>query len=273
MIPFAPPAIQGLGKFGGFSFELQQTGGRQPGRHADDVARRNSWARQTPRTELTGLFSSFTASDPQFVVNIDREKAKSLSVPFPQITSALQIYMGSQYVNDFDFNNRSYRVIRAGRSAVPLPSRAICGKFYVRSDDGGMIPLDNLVTVKETTNASIINHYNLFRSAEINGSAAPGYSSGQAIAAMESSPKTLCHRATPSSGRACLSKKCSPAVRPSLLFGLGLLVVYLTLSAQYESFVLPFIILLPCPWRCLGALGAQCAARARKTTSTARSVS
>src|SRR5262249_43610894 len=136
------------------------------------------------RKELTGLFSSFTARDPQFVVEIDREKAKSLNVPFSQITSALQIFMGSEYVNDFDFNNRSYRVFV--QADEPFRSRPRdLRQYYVRSDDGQMVPLDNLVRVKEGTAASNINHYNLFRSVEIDGSAAPGYSSGQAIQTMQ----------------------------------------------------------------------------------------
>ena len=114
--------------------------------------------------------SSFSARDPQFEVTIDREKAKSLGVPFSQITSTLQVYMGSQYVNDFDFNNRSYRVyVQADQSSGTQPRDL--RQFYVRSDTGRWCQLDKLVKIKETTNAAIISHYNLFRSAEINGSA------------------------------------------------------------------------------------------------------
>ena len=135
------------------------------------------------RKDLTGLFSTYTANDPQFVVTIDREKAKSLHVPLQQITDALGIYMGSSYVNDFDFNNRSYRVYVQADQQFRTQSKDI-KQFYVRSDSGSMIPLDNLVTIRQTTAPQVISHYNLFRSAEIDGSAAPGFSSGQAIDAM-----------------------------------------------------------------------------------------
>jgi HAE1 family hydrophobic/amphiphilic exporter-1 len=200
------------------------------------------------------LFSSYTARDPQFVVEIDRAKAKSLNVSFSQITSALQIYMGSQYVNDFDFNNRAYRVYVQADQQFRSQPRDL-RQFYVRSDDGRMVPLDNLVTVKEGTAAGNISHYNLFRSVEIDGSAAHGYSSGEAIHVMDELAKELPagydHEWTGIS-----LEEIQSGAQSLFLFGLGLLVVYLTLSAQYESFVLPFIILLAVPMAMLGALGA-----------------
>src|SRR5262249_18726849 len=129
--------------------------------------------------------------DPQLVVTIDREKAKAVRVPLQQVTDALQTYMGSAYVNDFDFNNRSYRVyVQADRQfrAQPRDLR----QFYVRAETGAMIPLDNLVRVNSSTTPSVISHYNLFRSAEIDGAAAPGRSSGEAIQSMEGlAAKTL----------------------------------------------------------------------------------
>ena len=254
VIPFSPPAIQGLGSFGGFSFELQQSGGG----NLDELETtlHQFLAKASQRKELSGLFSTFTARDPQYVVEIDREKAKSLNVPFSQITSALQIYMGSQYVNDFDFNNRSYRVyVQADQQFRSTPKDL--REFYVRSDDGRMIPLDNLVTIKEGTTASIINHYNLFRSVEIDGSAAPGYSSGQAIQAMEEVAREVLPAGYSYEWTGISLEEIQSGAQSLMLFALGLLVVYLTLSAQYESFVLPFIILLAVPMAMLGALGAQ----------------
>src|ERR1700759_5475599 len=141
---------------------------------------------------VTGLLTSFSANDPQFVLNFDRERAKALGVSLNQITDALQVYMGSVYVNDFDFNNRAYRVYVQADQQFRSQPRDL-RQFYVRSDTGAMVPLDNIVSIKESTNASIISHYNLFRSAEINGSAAPGFSSGQAIHAMEE----VAHQALP----------------------------------------------------------------------------
>ncbi|HZS26787.1 MAG TPA: multidrug efflux RND transporter permease subunit [Candidatus Angelobacter sp.] len=257
VIPFDPPAIQGLGQFGGFAYELQQTGSGT----LDDLENvvHKIIAKANTRPELVHpLFTSFTARDPQFVVQIDRERAKSLNVPFSQITSALQIYMGSLYVNDFDFNNRSYRVIVQADQQYRSQPRDL-RQFYVRSDDGHMISLDNLVTVKENTTASVINHYNLFRSVEIDGSAAPGYSSGQAIKAMEEISKEVLPQGYSYEWTGISLEEIQSGAQTVMLFGLGLLVVYLTLSAQYESFVLPFIILLAVPMAVLGALLAQSA--------------
>jgi HAE1 family hydrophobic/amphiphilic exporter-1 len=130
-------------------------------------------------------------------------------------------------------------------------------QFYVRADDGKMVPLDDIAKVTETTNASIISHYNLFRVAEINGSAAPGYSSGQAIGAMEAVARETLPVGYSFEWTGLSLEEIESGSRSFLLFGLGLLVVYLTLSAQYESFVLPFIILLAVPMAILGAVGLQ----------------
>jgi hydrophobic/amphiphilic exporter-1 (mainly G- bacteria), HAE1 family len=243
-----------LGEYGGFTFELLQTGS---GDLADlERVLRDMVAKGNQQPELRGLFSSFSARDPQFEVTIDREKAKSLGVPFTQITSTLQVFMGSQYVNDFDFNNRSYRVYVQADQQFRTQPRDL-RQFYVRSDTGRMVSLDELVKIKETTNASIINHYNLFRAAEINGSAAPGYSSGQSLQAMERLAKETLPGGYSFEWTGLSLEEIQSGGQSFMLFGLGLLVVYLTLSAQYESFVLPFIILLAVPMAILGALGAQ----------------
>jgi HAE1 family hydrophobic/amphiphilic exporter-1 len=256
VIPFAPPAIQGLSAFGGFTFELQQTGFSTPEALEGTLQKFLGAARQRPELSPQSVYSSYTARTPQVLVEIDREKAKSLGVPFSQINTTLQTYMGSTYVNDFDFNNRSYRVyVQADQQFRVNPANIT--QYYVRSDSGPMVPLSSLVTLKDTAGPSIISHYNLFRSAEINGSAAPGYSSGQALAAMED----VSHKVLPPgysfewTGLAL--EEIQSGNQAFLLFGLGLLVVYLVLSAQYESFVLPFIILLSVPMAILGALGAQ----------------
>src|SRR6202040_2290401 len=122
--------------------------------------------------KVTGLFTSFTANDPQYLVRIDREKAKSLQVPFSQVTDALQVFMGSVYVNDFDFNNRSYRVYLQADQKFRAQAKDI-RTYYLKSDTGKMIPLDNVVEIQQTTNPQVISHFNLFRSAEISGSASP----------------------------------------------------------------------------------------------------
>ena len=254
VIPFPPPPIQGVGSFGGFEYVLQDQGGNS----LEDLDRitQGVVAKGNARPDLRGLFSSYSARDPQIVVSIDRDRAKNLGVPLSQITDALQVYMGSEYVNDFDFNNRSYRVyIQADqnfRSRVQDISQ-----YYVRSGSGAMMPLENLVTVRPGTTPQVISHYNLFRSASINGSPAPGRSSGDAIAAMQELSKTALPRGISYDWTGLSLEEIESGGKSLLLFALGALVVYLTLSAQYESFVLPFIILLAVPTALLGALGAQ----------------
>jgi HAE1 family hydrophobic/amphiphilic exporter-1 len=254
VVPFLPPSIQGIGAFGGFQYEVQDEGGHTPGELYQ--ATQAMVKQGNARKDLSGLFSSFTANDPQFVVTIDREKAKSLQVPLSQISDALQIYMGSVYVNDFDFNNRSYRVyVQADQRFRSQPKDI--RSFYVRSDRGNMIPLDNLVSVTETSAPQIISHYNLFRAAEINGSPGHGYSSGQAINTMEELAKKALPVGFSYSWSGLSLEEIKSGGQSLRLFGLGMLLVFLTLAAQYESFALPFIILLGVPMAVLGALGAQ----------------
>lgn len=254
VLAFPPPPVQGLGQFGGFQFELQDQGGHTLEELAN--ATQNLVRQANSRKDLTGLFSSYTANDPQFLVTIDREKAKSLHVPLQQITDTLGVYMGSAYVNDFDFNNRSYRVyIQADKQFRDKPQDM--RQFYVRSDGGAMIPLDNLITIAQTTTPQVISHYNLFRSASINGSAAPGFSSGQAIEAMQQLAAKVLPQGFSYEWTGLSLEELGSGRTTLILFGLGVLVVYLTLSAQYENFVLPFIVLLAVPMALLGALGAQ----------------
>jgi len=255
VLPFPPPPVQGLGQFGGFAYELQDQGGHSLEELAG-VA--NNLIRQgnTQQKDLAGLFTSYTANDPQYLVTIDREKAKSLHIPLQQITDTLGVYMGSAYVNDFDFNNRSYRVYIQADQKFRSQAKDI-KQFYVRSDNGGMVPLDNLITITQTTTPQVISHYNLFRSAEIDGSAAPGYSSGQAITTMENLSQKVLPQGFSYEWTGLSLEELASGSTSLILFALGTLVVYLTLSAQYESFVLPFIVLLAVPMALLGALGAQ----------------
>jgi HAE1 family hydrophobic/amphiphilic exporter-1 len=254
VIPFAPPGIQGLGAFGGFQYELlDQTGGDISGL-ADAAAALSAQANKSGR--VVGLFSSFRANDPQLVVDLDRDKARSLNLPLREVTDALQVFLGSAYVNDFDFNNRAYRVyVQADQQfrAGPKDLR----QLYARATDGAMVPLDSVVRMRETTAPQVISHFNLFRSAEINGAAAPGVSSGEALLAMEE----ISREALPPgfdfawAGQSLEERKAG--TQALYIFALSLTLVYLVLAAQYESWVLPFIILLGVPLAVIGGLGAQ----------------
>jgi HAE1 family hydrophobic/amphiphilic exporter-1 len=161
--------------------------------------------------------------------------------------------MGSSYVNDFDFNNRSYRVYVQADQQFRKTSHDL-REYYVRSDSGNLIPLDNLATIAETSGPQVISHYNLFRSAEIDGSPAPGLSSGQGLEAMQKIFEKNKLQGMTFSWTGLALEEVESAGKAIIIFGLGLLVVYLTLSAQYESFALPFIILLAVPMAILGAL-------------------
>jgi hydrophobic/amphiphilic exporter-1 (mainly G- bacteria), HAE1 family len=253
VIPFEPPAIQGIGSFGGFQFELQDTGQNT----LTDLARvaNEIVADSRQSHQLTGLFTPFTANDPLVQVSIDREKAQVLNVPMTQISDALQVYMGSTYVNNFIFNNRSYQVYLQAdqnfrRNAQDLRS------FYVRSGGGQMVPLDSLVTLVNTSGPQVISHYDLFRSAEIDGSSAPGISTSQGLTAMQDLATKHMLRGMQYSWTGLALEEIEAGNKAAIIFGLGILVVYLTLAALYESFALPFIILLSVPMAVLGALAA-----------------
>ncbi len=254
VIPFAPPGIQGLSTFGGFQYHLlDQTGGPVDGL-SDALQGFLGRARQEPR--VVGLFSSFRASDPQLQVEIDRDRARSLDLPLSEVTDAMQVFLGSAYVNDFDFANRSYRVyVQADKAFRSDP--ADLRQLYARNEAGEMVSLDNVVRVRETTAPQVISHFNLFRSAEINGAAAPGFSSGDALQAMTE----LSREALPPGFDFAWSGQSLEEVKAGrqtvFIFLLSLLIVYLVLAGQYESWVLPFIILLGVPLAVIGGLGAQ----------------
>ena len=255
VIAFAPPSINGLGNFGGFTMEVLDQSGRGNIQELMAVTQAIVGAAQQSPI-VTGMFSGFTANDPQLAVDIDREKARSLGLPISEITNAMQIYLGSAYVNDFDFNNRAYRVYVQADKAFRSEPRDL-GQYYARSDRGEMVPLASVVRVRETTAPQVINHFNLFRSAQINGAAAPGYSSGQAIAEASRLAATAL---PPGFGYAWSGISYEEVIaggQSAAIFGIGLLLVYLVLAAQYESFVLPFIVLLGVPLAILGALSAQ----------------
>jgi len=252
---FEPPAVQGLGSFGGFQFMLQDLG-KNTLADLDRVSHTIIGAsRQDPKLGLTGLFTSFSASDPQLIVNIDRQKAKAMGVSLTQISTTLNVFMGSEYVNDFDYNNRTYRVYVQADQPFRMNARDL-HSFYVRSDSNQMIPLDNLVSAKETSGPQVISHYNLFRSVEIDGSSAPGRSSSEGITSMETLAKKIMMPGMTFSWTGLTQEEIESSGKAIIIFALGILVVYLTLSAQYESFALPFIILLSVPMAVLGALGA-----------------
>jgi len=254
VIPVAPPAIQGLSAFGGFQFEVLDGSGGDIGNLAGTAYGIIGRAMQSG--QVTGLYTSFTANDPQLVVDIDRDRARSLGLPISEVTNALQVFLGSQYVNDFDFNNRAYRVyVQADQRFRAEPSNL--RRYYARSETGEMVPLDTVVRLSERTAPAVISHFNLFRSAEITGSAVPGVSSGQALQVMEQVAAETLPPGFSFAWAGQSLEEIKAGSTAAYIFALSILLVYLVLAAQYESWVLPFIILLGVPIAVFGALGGQ----------------
>lgn len=251
-----PPSIRGLGSFGGFQFQLQDRRGNAEIQALLQSAQQLIGQANTPGSGLRQVFTQFAASTPQFEIDVNRDLAKSLGISVDTIFTTLQTALGSQYVNDFNLGQRSYRVyVQADQQFRGNPNDI--GSLYVRSAQGEMVPLSNLVTITPQTGAQTINHFNLFRAIEISGNPALGVSSGTAIQSMQQ----LANRVLPPGfgyewAGTALEELQSGGIAP-IIFGLGLVFVFLVLSAQYENFVDPLIIMLAVPLAVLGALLAQ----------------
>ena len=255
VLPVNPPAIQGLGSFSGFQFELQDRGGTSGlDTMLQVMGQLLQRGNQTPG--LQAVFSTYAANTPQLLIEVDRNKAKALQVSINDVFNTLQSYLGSRYVNDFNFLRRTYRVYVQADAQFRSNPKDI-GRLYVRSTNNQMIPLSNLVKVTPTTGAQTINHYNLFRSIEINGSAAPGTSSGQALQAMGRLAQEILPTTFGYEWSGIAAEEQASGGQAPLIFGLGLVFVFLVLAAQYENYVDPIIIMLSVPLAIFGALAAQ----------------
>lgn len=251
VIPFLPPQIPGLGVSGGFQMELEDRGGSGTVQQlAQSAQQMVTQAGKQP--ELTSLYNSFRTSNPQVKVSVDRDKAKTLGIPIDNVYTSLQTFLGGLIINDFNRFGRVYKLMLQAEPQYRATPQDI-GDIYVRTASGNMAPLSTLVSVSPTTGPDIIQRYNLYRSAEISGSAAPGYSSGQALDTMEAvAKKTL-----PSSmgydwsGTAFQEKESSGQQGP--IFLLAFIFVFLFLAAMYESWAVPLAVILGVP---LGVLGA-----------------
>jgi HAE1 family hydrophobic/amphiphilic exporter-1 len=254
VIPVAPPSIQGVSAFGGFQFEVLDGSGTDISNLANLTYQMMARGNQSGR--VAGLFSSFTANDPQLVVEIDRDRIRSLGLPIREVTDALQVLLGSAYVNDFDMNNRAYRVyVQADQAFRASPDNL--RQYYARSATGQMVPLDSVVRLRETTAPAVISHFNMFRSTELQGTPMPGVSSGEAIAYMEQLARETLPPGYDHAWAGQSLEEIRAGATAVYLFALAILLVYLVMAAQYESWVLPFIILLGVPLAVLGALSAQ----------------
>jgi len=251
VIPFVPPAIPGLGNTSGFAFELQDLAGGEPEELASALRGLIFEANQDPR--LTGVFSTFRADVPRIFLDIDRNKAKTLGVPMSEIFNTLQTQLGAIYINDFNKFGRVWRVMAQAETDFRNDPEDITGLF-VRSTQGNMVPMSTLATIGSETGPQIIPRYNMFRSASVSGNASPGYSSGEAIAAMDDIAKKVLPSNYSYAWTGLSLQEMEAGGQTAMIFGLAIVFVYLFLVAQYESWSISLAVMLAVPIAILGAL-------------------
>jgi HAE1 family hydrophobic/amphiphilic exporter-1 len=248
VMPIAPPAIPGLGATAGFTFELQQIGSTDNIQQFEQVAK-DFLAKLNQRPEAFG-YTFFNARTPSYQVDVDREQAKKMGVQVSDVYSTLSNYLGSSYVNDFNLYGRNFRVMSQADSSYRGSLDKI-QKFYVRNNQGNMIPLGSLITEKIVEAPSVISHYNVYRAIEINGQPKPGFSSGQAIEALKEVAKTLpAGYGYEFSGMS--REEIAAGNQQAVIFAISIVFVFLFLAALYESWSVPFSVLFAVP---IGAFG------------------
>ncbi|HEY6952717.1 MAG TPA: efflux RND transporter permease subunit, partial [Bacteroidota bacterium] len=252
VIVISPPAIPGLGTTGGFTFELEQHESTDDIRQFERVVQ-TFVAAANKRPELNRVFSFFTARTPGYQIDVNREECKKLGISIADVYSTLQTYLGSRYVNDFTLYGRNFHVVAQADTAYRGDIRDL-SEYYVRNLSGQMIPMSTLITYKVTENAPLISHYNLFRSAEINGSAAQGYSSGQAIEAMREVAATVLPAGYGYEFSGLSREEINAGSSTSTIFALSIIFVFLFLAALYESWSVPFAVMLAVPLAAFGAI-------------------
>ncbi|KVO05831.1 efflux RND transporter permease subunit [Burkholderia ubonensis] len=248
-----PPAISGLGTFGGFDFEIEDLTGR--GSVALDEATHAflAEARRQPELDARTLLTSFNTSTPQFDFRLDRDKAKLLGLNVDDVFRTMQIYLGSLFVNNVTLFGRNFQVVVQADSRA-RGSKDDLSRLYVRNAAGGMVPLATLGQLRPMVGPETVPRYDVYGAAEITGSAAPGYSSAQAIAAMQRAARVL-----PADfgydWTGITYQELQAGSVAGIVFALAIVFVFLFLAAQYESWSLPFTIILTVPLALFGALG------------------
>ncbi len=248
---FVPPPIDGLGAAGGFQMELRDTGGAGYGQlqqTAEDLLQAGSG-----QSGLSGLNSSFRANVPQLFADVDRVKAKTMNVPLNSVFGTLQAYLGSAYVNDFTLNNRSYQVRLQAESQFRSSADDIA-KLDVRDATGKMVPMGTIVDVRDDFGPSVVRRYNLYPSASINGSAAPGFSSGQAIELMEQVANAQMSASYDFQWTGMSYQEIEAGSGQAMVFLMAVIFVFLVLAAQYESWTSPAAVIAVVPLAALGVV-------------------
>ena len=248
---FPPPPVQGLGTIGGFKLQVEDRA--DLGYAALNATMNQVLAKAAKAPELAGIFTSFQVNTPQLFADVDRTKAEQLGVNIQDIFDTIQIYLGSYYINDFNRFGRTYEVIaEADKDYRSVPSDIL--KLKIRNAAGKMVPLGAMLRLRDTTGPECAMRYNAYRSADLNGEAAPGYSTGQAQAAItkilkETLPKGMDFEWTDLTYQQILAGNTA-----LIVFPICVLLVYLVLSAKYESLYLPLVVILIVPMCLLSAI-------------------
>jgi HAE1 family hydrophobic/amphiphilic exporter-1 len=250
VLAFQPPAIPGLGTSGGFSLWVQDRSGGSIEFLNQNLQRFLEAARKRP--ELQNVNSTFRASVPQVFVDVDRDKALKQGIPINDVYQALQAFLGGSFVNQFNRFGRQWRVYLQGEGQERVRPEDI-GQFYVRNNDGNMVPLSAITTIRQTNGAEYTQRFNLFRAAQVTGTAAPGYSSGQALTALEQVAAQTLPREMGFDWADLSYQEKKASGTAGRVFALSIIFVFLILAALYESWTLPFSVLLSVPVAIFGA--------------------
>ncbi|MGC4073170.1 MAG: multidrug efflux RND transporter permease subunit [Nibricoccus sp.] len=249
---FSPPAIPGIGTAGGVTFMLQDRSGRDIAFLKENVDRFAAAARERP--EIASVGNTFLPTVPQVYVKVDRDKTLKQGVPLDGVYQTLQTFMGGYFVNYFNRFGRTWQVYVQAEGQFRTQAENL-GQFYVKNDSGSMVPLSALTQLGQQSGPEFTMRYNLYRSAQLNVTAKPGISSAQAMSALEdvfakTMPREMGYAY---SGMSYQEKKAQEGISPMFIFGMSFLFVFLILAAQYESWALPFSVLLATPIAVFGA--------------------
>jgi hydrophobic/amphiphilic exporter-1 (mainly G- bacteria), HAE1 family len=247
-----PPSIPGLGSQGGFSFWLQDRSGGTIA--ALDASLQKFLAEARKRPELAGVSSPFSAAVPQIFVDVDRDKVLKQGIALGDVYQTMQTFLGGLYVNQFNRFGRQWRVFMQAE-AQERTSPDNIGQFYVRNNDGAMVPMSSVLSPRQTFGPQYTNRFNVYRAAQVTGAAAPGYSSGQALTALEEVAKTTLPSDVSYDWSDLSYQERKASGNAPRLFALSIVFVFLILAALYESWSLPFSVLLSVPIAVVGAFG------------------
>ena len=254
-LSFDPPSIPGIATTGGFEFQVEDLTGRGAQSLNDATQAVLTEARKQPELNARQMFTTFSTSAPEYTYDLDRTKAKLLGLSLPDVFNTLQIQLGSLYVNDFSLFGRTFHVTMQAEDKARANSTGL-SRLYVRNNAGGMVPLATLGKLRPTVGPEFISHYNIYGSALINGVPAEGYSSAQAVAAMQRAAAQALPADYGYEWTGITYQQLKAGAVAGIVFTLAMVFVFLFLAAQYESWTMPFMVILAVPLALFGAVTA-----------------